>query len=122
MYEQTAVTVRWSQVRGVRQQSSVFGGWSGSNRATVEEDLLDFADMDGHGYDCYADGDRDSYQIDYRRIVGDMEPARPRMSLRDSDHHFHGPFTHNTLHGHGHETAAQRYSAIRIQAGYEPER
>ncbi|XP_016311947.1 inosine-5'-monophosphate dehydrogenase 1a isoform X2 [Sinocyclocheilus anshuiensis] len=77
--------------------------------------------MDGHRYDRYADGDRDSYQIDYRRIVGDMEPARPRMSLRDSDHHFHGPFTHNTLHGHGHETAAQRYSATRIQAGYEPE-
>ncbi|XP_048024709.1 inosine-5'-monophosphate dehydrogenase 1a isoform X2 [Megalobrama amblycephala] len=79
--------------------------------------------MDGHGYDRYADGDRDSYQIDYRRIVGDMEPARPRLSLRDSDHHFHGPFTHNALHGHGHghETAAQRYSATRIQAGYEPE-
>lgn len=97
---------------------------SGSKRATVEDDPLDFTDMDGHGYDRYADGDRDSYQIDYRRIVGDMEPARPRMSLRDSDHHFHGPFTHNTLHGHGHghETAAQRYSATRIQAGYEPER
>ncbi len=123
MYEQPAVTVRWSQVRGVRQQSGVFWGWSGSNRATVEEDLLIFADMDGHGYD-YADGDRDSYQIDYRRIVGDMEPARPRLSLRDSDHQFHGPFTHHTLHGHGHghETAAQRYSATRIQAGFEPER
>uniref|UniRef100_A0A672NRX6 Inosine-5'-monophosphate dehydrogenase n=1 Tax=Sinocyclocheilus grahami TaxID=75366 RepID=A0A672NRX6_SINGR len=81
--------------------------------------------MDGHGYDRYVDGDRDSYQIDYRRIVGDMEPARPQMSLRDSDHHFYGPFTFNTLHGHGHghghETAAQRYSATRIQAGYEPE-
>ncbi|XP_056107144.1 inosine-5'-monophosphate dehydrogenase 1a isoform X2 [Rhinichthys klamathensis goyatoka] len=72
-------------------------------------------------YDRYVDGDRDSYQIDYRRIVGDMEPARPRMSLRDSEHHFHGLFTHNTLHGHGHETAAQRYNATRIQAGYEPE-
>ncbi|XP_057203777.1 inosine-5'-monophosphate dehydrogenase 1a isoform X2 [Triplophysa rosa] len=81
--------------------------------------------MDGHAYDRYADGDRDSYQIDYRRIVGDMEPARPRVLLRDSDHHFQGPFTHNALHGnghgHGHETAAQRYSATRIQAGYEPE-
>uniref|UniRef100_A0A673HPC1 Inosine-5'-monophosphate dehydrogenase 1b-like n=1 Tax=Sinocyclocheilus rhinocerous TaxID=307959 RepID=A0A673HPC1_9TELE len=42
----------------------------------------------------------------------------PPMSLRDSDLHFYGPFTHNT---HGHETAAQRYSATRIQAGYEPE-
>ncbi|XP_055030250.2 inosine-5'-monophosphate dehydrogenase 1a isoform X1 [Paramisgurnus dabryanus] len=81
--------------------------------------------MDGLGYDRYADGDRDSYQIDYRRIVGDMEPARPRVLLQDSDHHFQGPFTHNALHGHGHghghETAAQRYNATRIQAGYEPE-
>lgn len=85
----------------------------------MEDDPLDFVEMDG--YDRYVDGDRDSYQIDYRRIVGDMEPARPRMSLRDSEHHFHGLFTH-TLHGHGHETAAQRYNATRIQAGYEPER
>nr|XP_055030251.1 inosine-5'-monophosphate dehydrogenase 1a isoform X3 [Misgurnus anguillicaudatus] len=81
--------------------------------------------MDGLGYDRYADGDRDSYQIDYRRIVGDMEPARPRVLLQDSDHHFQGPFTHSALHGHGHghghETAAQRYNATRIQAGYEPE-
>ncbi|KAI4879987.1 hypothetical protein NFI96_008101 [Prochilodus magdalenae] len=79
--------------------------------------------MEGHGYERYTDGEHDSYQIDYRRIVGDTEPARPRLSTRDPDHHFHGPFGHNTPHGHGHghETAAQRYSATRIQAGYEPE-
>ncbi|GAA6073363.1 inosine-5'-monophosphate dehydrogenase 1b isoform X1 [Tachysurus ichikawai] len=81
--------------------------------------------MEGHGYERYAEREeRDSYQIDYRRIVGDTEPARPWLSPRDPEHHFHGPFGHNTPHGHGHghETAAQRYSATRIQAGYEPER
>lgn len=80
--------------------------------------------MEGHSYERYADGERDSYQIDYRRIVGDTEPARQWLSPRDPEHHFHGPFSHNTPHGHGHghETAAQRYSATRIQAGYEPER
>uniref|UniRef100_A0A4W5QP17 Uncharacterized protein n=1 Tax=Hucho hucho TaxID=62062 RepID=A0A4W5QP17_9TELE len=31
----------------------------------------------------------------------------------------HGAYTHTNPHGH--ETAAQRYSATRIQAGYEPE-
>ncbi|KAG5830505.1 hypothetical protein ANANG_G00311370 [Anguilla anguilla] len=40
--------------------------------------------MDGHGYDRFGDGERDSYQIDYRRIVGDTEPARPRLSPRGS--------------------------------------
>lgn len=82
--------------------------------------------MEGHGYERFADGERDSYQIDYRRIVGDTEPARPWLSPRDPEHHFHGPFSHKAPHGHGHghghETAAQRYSATRIQAGYEPER
>uniref|UniRef100_A0A3B1J646 Inosine-5'-monophosphate dehydrogenase n=2 Tax=Astyanax mexicanus TaxID=7994 RepID=A0A3B1J646_ASTMX len=80
--------------------------------------------MEGHGYERFTDGEHDGYQIDYRRIVGDTEPARPRLSPRDPEHpHFHGPFGHNTPHGHGHghETAAQRYSATRIQAGYEPE-
>lgn len=80
--------------------------------------------MEGHSYERYADGERDSYQIDYRRIVGDTEPARPWLSPRDPEHHFHGSYSYNTPHGHGHghETAAQRYSATRIQAGYEPER
>ncbi|XP_028814578.1 inosine-5'-monophosphate dehydrogenase 1a isoform X1 [Denticeps clupeoides] len=79
--------------------------------------------MEGHGYDHFGDAERDGYQIDYRRIVGDTEPARLRMSPREGDHYSHAHFTHGSLHGHGHghETAAQRYSATRIQAGYEPE-
>ncbi|MBN3295279.1 IMDH1 dehydrogenase, partial [Amia calva] len=77
--------------------------------------------MEGHGYECFGEGEREPYQIDYRRIVGDTEPAKPRLSPRDNDHHFHGPPLFVYPHGHGHETAAQRYSATRIQAGYEPE-
>ncbi|XP_053282771.1 inosine-5'-monophosphate dehydrogenase 1a isoform X1 [Pleuronectes platessa] len=78
--------------------------------------------MEGHCYDRFGDGERDNYQIDYRRIVGDMEPARPRISNRDGEQPPpFGAFSHPAPHGHGHETAAQRYSATRIQAGYEPE-
>ncbi|TNN86206.1 Inosine-5'-monophosphate dehydrogenase 1a [Liparis tanakae] len=78
--------------------------------------------MEGHGYDRFGDGERDTYQIDYRRIVGDMEPARPRLPNREGEPTpAYGSFAHPTPHGHGHETAAQRYSATRIQAGYEPE-
>ncbi|CAM2098836.1 unnamed protein product [Caretta caretta] len=55
---------------------------------------------------------------DYRLIVGDLqEPALPGQRLRR-------PGTMNgcaPLHA-GHETAAQRYSARLLQAGYEPER
>lgn len=84
---------------------------------------LDFLEMEGHAYDRFGEGERDTYQIDYRRIVGDMEPARPRISNRDGDQpHPYGAYVHPMPHGHGHETAAQRYSATRIQAGYEPER
>ena len=82
----------------------------------MEIRLLDLLKMESHGYDRFGDADRDNYQIDYRRIVGDMEPAWPRISNRDV------ACTQPTSHGHGHETAAQRYSATRIQAGYEPER
>lgn len=84
---------------------------------------LDFLEMEGHGYDRFGDAESDNYQIDYRRIVGDMEPARPRTSNRDGEQpHPFGAYAHPMSHGHGHETAAQRYSATRIQAGYEPER
>uniref|UniRef100_A0A3Q3DWU9 Uncharacterized protein n=1 Tax=Hippocampus comes TaxID=109280 RepID=A0A3Q3DWU9_HIPCM len=52
-----------------------------------------------------------------------MEPARPRLTSRDGEQpHQYGTYAHSTTHSHGHETAAQRYSATRIQAGYEPER
>uniref|UniRef100_A0A3B4ULV0 Uncharacterized protein n=1 Tax=Seriola dumerili TaxID=41447 RepID=A0A3B4ULV0_SERDU len=47
------------------------------------------------------------------------------MASKDEDGeqpHPYGAYAHPTPHGHGHETAAQRYSATRIQAGYEPER
>ncbi|KAM9375616.1 inosine-5'-monophosphate dehydrogenase 1a isoform 1-T1 [Pholidichthys leucotaenia] len=78
--------------------------------------------MDGHGYDRFGEAERDTYQIDYRRIVGDMEPARPRIANRDGEQtHSYGACIHPAPHGHGYETAAQRYSATRIQAGYEPE-
>ncbi|KAK0144803.1 Inosine-5'-monophosphate dehydrogenase 1a [Merluccius polli] len=79
--------------------------------------------MEGHGYDRFGDGERDNYQIDYRRIVGDTEPARPRLSAQEGDQqaHTYEPYAHTSPHSHGHETAAQRYSATRIQAGYEPE-
>lgn len=89
----------------------------------VENLALDFLEMEGHAYDRFGDGERDNYQIDYRRIVGDMEPARPRISTREGEQpHPFGSYAHTMPHGHGHETAAQRYSATRIQAGYEPER
>ncbi|MGH0142902.1 UNVERIFIED_CONTAM: hypothetical protein FKN15_047835 [Acipenser sinensis] len=77
--------------------------------------------MDGHGYDSFGEGEREPYQIDYRRIVGDTEPAKYCLPPGENDHHFHGTPLHGHPHGHGHETAAQRYSATRIQAGYEPE-
>ncbi|XP_051916223.1 inosine-5'-monophosphate dehydrogenase 1a isoform X2 [Hippocampus zosterae] len=83
---------------------------------------LDFLEMEGHNFERFGEGERDNYQIDYRRIVGDMEPARPRRTSRDGEHpHQYGTYAHSTTHSHGHETAAQRYSATRIQAGYEPE-
>ena len=89
----------------------------------VEVVALDFLEMEGHGYDRFGEGDRDTYQIDYRRIVGDMEPARPRILNRDGERPLpYGAYVSPSPHGHGHETAAQRYSVTRIQAGYEPER
>ncbi|XP_029103324.1 ankyrin repeat domain-containing protein 26-like [Scleropages formosus] len=58
--------------------------------------------------------------IDYRRIVGDMEPIKSRCTPSEGEHLLHGLPIHGYLHGH--KTAAQRYSATRRQAGYEPER
>uniref|UniRef100_A0A673ZQF6 Inosine-5'-monophosphate dehydrogenase n=1 Tax=Salmo trutta TaxID=8032 RepID=A0A673ZQF6_SALTR len=77
--------------------------------------------MEGYGYEHFGvDGERDSHQMDYRRIVGDTELPQPSSnpSPQDAEHLFHlSPHGH----GHGHETAAQRYSATRIQAGFGPE-
>uniref|UniRef100_A0A6Q2Y6L5 Inosine-5'-monophosphate dehydrogenase n=1 Tax=Esox lucius TaxID=8010 RepID=A0A6Q2Y6L5_ESOLU len=75
--------------------------------------------MEGFGHKHFeVDGKMDSHQMDYRRIVGDTEVPRPssNSSLRDGEYHFL-----LSPHGHGHETAAQRYSATRIQAGFGPE-
>lgn len=74
--------------------------------------------MEGYGDKHFsADGALESQQVDYRRIVGDAQPLRARASPREHEH-----FVRQTSHGHGHETAAQRYSATRIQAGLGSER
>uniref|UniRef100_A0A8C4HYQ0 Inosine-5'-monophosphate dehydrogenase n=1 Tax=Dicentrarchus labrax TaxID=13489 RepID=A0A8C4HYQ0_DICLA len=49
-------------------------------------------------------------------------PISPHPILDGEQPHPYGAYAHPMPHGHGHETAAQRYSATRIQAGYEPER
>ncbi|XP_042258654.1 inosine-5'-monophosphate dehydrogenase 1b isoform X3 [Thunnus albacares] len=73
--------------------------------------------MEGHEYEHFgADEARKSQQVDYRRIVGDTQPPRTSVSSREGEH-----YVRQTSHGHGHETAAQRYSATRIQAGLGPE-
>lgn len=72
--------------------------------------------MEGYGYGHFsADGAVESQQADYRRIVGEAQPPRTHASSQDHEH-----FVRQTSHGH--ETAAQRYSATRIQAGLAPER
>lgn len=75
--------------------------------------------MDGYRYD----GNAQQGLFDYRLIVGEVKdsPLSPthssqRRSLFNGCSPVHGG------HLHGHETAAQRYSATRLQAGYEPER
>ncbi|XP_069485671.1 inosine-5'-monophosphate dehydrogenase 1 isoform X2 [Ambystoma mexicanum] len=58
-------------------------------------------------------------QYDYRLIVGDVReppPLSPQPQPCVTALNSCSP-----LHPHGHETAAQRYSATRLQAGYEPE-
>lgn len=70
----------------------------------------------------FADVAAESQQVDYRRIVGDTQPPPPppaRAAAPSRESEF---FIRQTSHGHGHETAAQRYSATRIQAGLGPER
>lgn len=74
--------------------------------------------MDGYGrHDLGADGAAQRQQVDYRSIVGDAQPPLEHAASREHDH-----FVRQASHGHGHETAAQRYSATRIQAGLGPER
>lgn len=76
--------------------------------------------MEGYGFEHFgADDARESrnQQVDYRRIVGDTRPPCTHVSSREGEHN-----VRQTSHGHGHESAAQRYSATRIQAGLGPER
>lgn len=74
--------------------------------------------MEECGYEHFgADGARESQQVDYRRIVGDTQLPHAVVSAQGGDQ-----YVRQTSHGHGHETAAQRYSATRIQAGLGPER
>ncbi|XP_058481505.1 inosine-5'-monophosphate dehydrogenase 1b isoform X3 [Solea solea] len=71
--------------------------------------------MEGYGYEHFgAEATRESQTVDYRRIVGDTEPPRTGAGSGECEQ-----YVRQTSHGH--ETAAQRYSATRIQAGLGPE-
>ncbi|XP_072327304.1 inosine-5'-monophosphate dehydrogenase 1a isoform X2 [Scyliorhinus torazame] len=73
--------------------------------------------MDRPCYAGFSDLEQDPYRIDYRAIVGEMDPTQPRdEQITPGGGHLSGYH-----HGQGHETAAQRYTATRIQAGYAPE-
>lgn len=71
--------------------------------------------MEGYGSEHFSADS--SQQVDYRRIVGETQPPRSNVSPWEGE-----LYIRQTSHGHGHETAAQRYSATRIQAGLGPER
>lgn len=73
--------------------------------------------MEGFGFEHFADGARESQRLDYRKFVGDTEPSSLKVSSREAEFHIR-----QTPHSYGHESAAQRYSATRIQAGFGPER
>ncbi|XP_036005194.1 inosine-5'-monophosphate dehydrogenase 1b isoform X1 [Fundulus heteroclitus] len=71
--------------------------------------------MERFEYGHFVDGVRES-QTDYRRVVGDTQPSDMSALSKEGDHHVqHIPLVY------GHETAAQRYIATRIQAGLSPE-
>ncbi|XP_047431818.1 inosine-5'-monophosphate dehydrogenase 1b isoform X5 [Mugil cephalus] len=70
--------------------------------------------MEGFGYDYYGEGARERQEEGYRRVVGDAQPRQTSVSSREGEHYVRQS-------SHGHETAAQRYSATRIQAGLGPE-
>ncbi|CAB1418094.1 unnamed protein product [Pleuronectes platessa] len=74
--------------------------------------------MEGYGYEHFtAEGERVSQEADNLRIVADTQLPRGNLGPREGEQ-----YLRQTSHGHGHETAAQRYSATRIQAGLGPER
>lgn len=75
-------------------------------------------EMDGFGFEQFgAVAARESQEVDYRRIVGETQPPRATAGSEKGEQ-----YVRQTSHGHGHETAAQRYSATRILAGLGPER
>lgn len=67
--------------------------------------------MERFEYEPFGDGGRESLQVDWSRVVGDTQPSNG--SPREGEHYFR-----QALHVHGHKTAAQRYNATRIQAGF----
>lgn len=71
--------------------------------------------MEAYVYEHF--GVRDSQQVDYRSIVGDTKPSHTNVASVEGEH-----CVRQTSYSHGHETAAQRYSATRMQAGLGPER
>ncbi|KAK5605187.1 Inosine-5'-monophosphate dehydrogenase 1b [Crenichthys baileyi] len=70
--------------------------------------------MERFEYEHFVDG---VSQIDYQRVVGDTQPSYMSAVSKEGDHYIR----HIPGHGHGHATAAQRYNATRIQAGFSPE-
>ena len=64
------------------------------------------------------DAEQSGQLMGYSKTVGNLLPA-PHLLSQDRGLHFNRP---SYGFGHGHETAAQRYNATRVQAGFEPER
>lgn len=71
--------------------------------------------MEGFGYEHFQEGENKSQQADYQRLVGDTQRSAATVSSWEGERYVRQS-------SHGHETAAQRYNATRIQAGLGPER
>ncbi|XP_062338936.1 inosine-5'-monophosphate dehydrogenase 1b isoform X3 [Osmerus eperlanus] len=71
--------------------------------------------MEGYGHEHFR-GNRGGRQLDSQRTMGNEEPRPAGTSPWGGDQRLR-----LSPHGQGHETAAQRYSATRIQAGLGPE-
>ncbi|XP_014908537.1 inosine-5'-monophosphate dehydrogenase 1b isoform X4 [Poecilia latipinna] len=72
--------------------------------------------MERFEYGRCVDGVRESQHIDYRGVDGDTQPSYTSAPLKEGDR-----CIRSISHIHRHETAAQRYNAIRTQAGFSPE-
>ncbi|XP_046870628.1 inosine-5'-monophosphate dehydrogenase 1b-like isoform X2 [Hypomesus transpacificus] len=71
--------------------------------------------MEGYGHEHFG-GDRGGSHLDSQRTMGNEEPRSAGTSPWRGEQRLR-----LSPHGQGHETAAQRYSATRIQAGLGPE-